>query len=118
MDRPQVQALCAGLAGATVRRYPDPGNIEVYSVDDKRVAYFKTSMPERWRFSVRVSPDRFLELTDVPGIKPARYFARFHWVTIIDVRSVPDAYLAGWVDWSHRKALSGLSARRRKDILG
>jgi hypothetical protein len=35
----------------------------VYEVAGRKFAYFKTSAPERWRFSVRVTPDRFVELT-------------------------------------------------------
>jgi len=112
-----LKAFCAGLPGASSRLYGEPSNILVYSLDEKRFAYFKTSQPERWRFSVRVSPDRFLELTDVPGIKPARWMARFHWVTIVDVRSVPAAYLRELVEWSYRKALGSLSRRRQAELL-
>jgi predicted DNA-binding protein (MmcQ/YjbR family) len=118
VDTLALQDVCARLPGATRHLYPAPSNILVYSVDDRRFAYFKTSEPERWRFSVRVSPDRFLELTDVPGIKPARFFSRFHWVTIVDVRSVPTDYLIELVRWSHWKALSGLSKRRQAEVRG
>ena len=30
----------------------------------------------------------------MPGVKPARYLARFHWVTIVKVPQFPAAYLA------------------------
>lgn len=118
MNTGQLKSFCAKLPGATSRLYGDPSNILVYSVGDKRYAYFKTSEPERWRFSVRVSTDRFVELTDVPGIKPARWMGRFHWVTIVDVRSVPSAYLSELVEWSYRKALGSLSRARQVALLG
>nr|WP_255746345.1 MmcQ/YjbR family DNA-binding protein [Lysobacter sp. CFH 32150] len=105
------------MPGATSRLLGHPSNILVYSVGDRNFAYFKTSEPERWRFSIRVSPDRFVELTDIPGIKPARFRARYHWVTIVDVRSVPAAYLAELVEWSYNKALNSLSKRRRIELL-
>jgi predicted DNA-binding protein (MmcQ/YjbR family) len=89
----------------------------VYSVGGKTFAYFKTSAPEKWRFSIRVTADRFVELTDVPGIKPARYMARYHWVTIVDVRSVPADYLGELVEWSYHKALGSLSRTRRNKLL-
>lgn len=85
----------------------------VYSLDDKQFAYFKTSEPEKWRFSIRVTPGRFLELTDVPGIKPARYMGRFHWVTIVEPGNLPAAYLEQLVEWSYHKALGSLSRARR-----
>jgi predicted DNA-binding protein (MmcQ/YjbR family) len=113
MDVAALKAHCARYPGAHSRLYADPSNVLVFAVGSKQFAYFKTSEPERWRFSVRVTPDRFLELTDVPGIKPARYMARFHWVTIVDVRSVPQAYLRELVAWSYAKALSGLSRKQQ-----
>jgi predicted DNA-binding protein (MmcQ/YjbR family) len=90
----------------------------VYSVGDKKFAYFKTSEPEQWRFSFRVSPDRFLELTDVPGIKPARYMGRFHWVTVVNPAILPADYLSELIDWSYRKALGSLGKVRRAQING
>ncbi|UUZ46549.1 hypothetical protein LP420_21645 [Massilia sp. B-10] len=73
-------------------------------MDDKKFAYFKTSTPEQWRFSIRVSPDRFLELTDVPGIKPSA----LHGALSLDYhrRSRGDAadYLLELIAWSYDKA--------------
>jgi predicted DNA-binding protein (MmcQ/YjbR family) len=117
METGQLQAFCGRLRGAKSRLCGPPENILVYEVGGRTFAYFKTSEPERWRFSIRVSPDRFIELTDVPGIKPARYRGRYHWVTIVDVRNVPADYLAELVEWSYRKALDSLSRRRRIEAL-
>lgn len=117
MDTKQLKEFCAQLPGASAQLYDAPANILVYSVGGKRFAHFKTSQPERWRFSIKVSPGRFLELTDVPGIKPARWLARFHWVTIVDVRSVPSDHLRELVEWSYRKALGSLSKARRAELL-
>ena len=117
LDTAALMDFCAGLPGASMRLYPPPQNIQVYGVDDKQFAYFKTSTPEQWRFSFRASPDRFLELTDIPGIKPARYMARFHWVTVVHPASLPADYLRELVTWSHAKAMSALSQRRRAALL-
>ncbi len=118
MNASQLKEFCGALPAATSRLAPSPANILVYSVGEKNFAWFKTSDPEKWRFSFRVSPERFIELTDMPGIRPARYMARFHWVTIVDVRTMPEAYLKELVQWAHEKALSGLSRRRRDELLG
>ncbi|MFD0738879.1 MmcQ/YjbR family DNA-binding protein [Lysobacter koreensis] len=118
MDVDQLQAFCAGLPGVATRLYDDARNVLVYAVGGKRFAYFKTSAPERWRFSFRVTPERFLELTDVPGIQPARWLGRYHWVTVVDVRRVPAAYLRELVRWSYRRALGSLSKRQQARVLG
>jgi predicted DNA-binding protein (MmcQ/YjbR family) len=118
MDTRQLKALCSRLPGASSRVLDAPMNVLVYSVGDKTFAYFKTSEPERWRFSIRVSAERFIELTDVPGIKPARWLGRYRWVTSVDVRRVPADYLVELVEWSYRKALDSLSWKRRIELTG
>jgi len=118
MNTPQLKKFCAALPGAAVRELEAPMNVLVYSVGGKTFAYFKTSEPEKWRFSFRASPERFLELTDVPGIKPARWMGRHRWVTVVDVRTVPAAYLRELVEWSHLDALGKLSRKRRNELLG
>ena len=116
MNTASVKTHCGRLPGATTKLHAPPVNVLSYQVAGNTFAYFKTSEPERWRFSVRVDPGRFLELTSVEGIKPARYMARFHWVTIVDVRRVPPAYLRELIAWSYDKALSRLSKRKRLEI--
>ena len=113
MNVTQLKKFCEALPAATSSLALPPSNILVYSVGEKNFAWFKTSDPEKWRFSFRVSPDRFLELTGMPGIKPARYMSRFHWVTIVDVRSMPEDYLKELVQWSYEKALGSLSGKQR-----
>ena len=116
MNVSQLKAFCRALPGATETLYGEPYNFLVYVVGGKKYAYFKTSHPERWRFSVRVAPDRFIELTDVPGVKPARYRGRFYWVTIVKVTSFPAEYLTELVEWSYRRALGSLSRARQAAI--
>ena len=113
MDVAAVKAHCSGYPGASSKLYGPPSNILVYYVGGRKFAYFKTSDPERWRFSVCTTPERFLELTDVPGVKPARYMARFRWVTIVDFGAFPADYLEELIAWSYSKARSGLSKRQQ-----
>ena len=117
MNDAQLKKICRSLPGANERLLPDPYNILVYSLDKTNFAYFKTSEPERWRFSFKVSPDRFVELTDVAGVKPARYRGRYHWITIVDVSQFPAGYLKELVEWSHRHAIDGLRVSRRRELL-
>jgi len=116
MNTQQLKAFCRRFPGATETLYDEPYNFLVYAVGGKKFAYFKTSHPERWRFSTRVAPDRFIELTDVPGVKPARYRGRFHWITIVNVSSFPALYLRELVESSYQSALASLSRARRAAI--
>lgn len=112
MNVAEVKAHCSRYPDVTSKLFEEPSNVLVYYVRGKKFAYFKTSEPERWRFSICTSPDRFLELTEVPGIKPARFMARFLWITIVDVRTVPADYLRELITWSYEKAATPRRKRR------
>lgn len=118
MNVAHLKQFCRAFPDARETLHGEPYNFLVYSIGGKKFAYFKTSQPEKWRFSTRVAPDRFIELTDVPGVKPARYRGRFHWVTIVHVHRFPGPYLTELVEWSYQKALASLSKAKRNAIHG
>lgn len=117
MNTAQLKQLCGRFPAASKRLHEHPSNVLVYSVGGKFFAYFKTSEPERWRFSLWVGAEQFIALTDVPGIKPARYMGRYHWITIVDVQRMPAAFLKELVKGSYHKALGALSKAARAKIL-
>ena len=118
MNSANVKKYCSSYSSVSSELLAPPSNVLIYSVGGKKFAYFKTSDPEKWRFSIRTTPARFLELTGVPGIKPARYMGRFHWVTIVDVRTVPADYLQELIHWSYNKALASLPKQQQCIIAG
>jgi predicted DNA-binding protein (MmcQ/YjbR family) len=116
MNTRQLKLLCGEFPGATDTLYGEPSNILVYEVGGKKFAYFKTSEPEQWRFSMRVTPDRFVELTGQPGIKPARYMGRFHLITIVDVARFPADYLVELLEASYLRAFDSLPKAKQVSI--
>ena len=111
MDVEQVKTFCGSLPGSEATIKGHPANILAYSIGGKKFAYFKTSEPEQWRFSLRVTPEQFLELTDQPGIKPARFMHRYHWITIVHTRQLPDDYLQMLIEASYQRAFGSLSKK-------
>jgi len=105
MNVTQLKRFCKRFPGATETLHGEPWNFLVYEIRGRKFAYFKTSQPER-----------FIELTDRPGIKPARYRGRYGWVTIVTVAAFPDDYLRELVGWSYEHALTGgrAASRRRR----
>ena len=63
-------------------------------------------------------PNRFVELTNHPGVKPARCRGRYRWITIVDVRRFPGAYLIELVECSHHGAFASLSKVQQIAIRG
>ncbi|MGE5089398.1 MAG: MmcQ/YjbR family DNA-binding protein [Candidatus Levyibacteriota bacterium] len=117
MNVPQLKRFCRDFPHTTETLYGEPYNFLVYSIGGRKFAYFKTSQPERWRFSTRVAVERFIELTDIPGVKPARYRGRFGWITIVNVSTFPAAYLEELVRWSYQRAFASLSKARQHAFL-
>ena len=108
MNVEQLKEYCLSLPGSEAKEIAHPGNLLSYSLLGKKFAYFKTSQPEQWRFSLKTLPTMFMELTDQDGFKPARYMGRFYWVSIIDVEMVDENYLKSLIEYSYNFALKSL----------
>ena len=52
----------------------------------------------------------------MPGVKPARYRGRFHWITIVDVARFPPGYLRELVGASYERALGAAGRARQRAI--
>jgi predicted DNA-binding protein (MmcQ/YjbR family) len=82
LDAAALKALCGRWPGVT-------GDIKwgsnlVFSVGGKMFAITPSDGSEGGRLSFKVADDRFLELTDQPGIIPAPYLARARWVSVVE----------------------------------
>lgn len=117
MNIKQLKEFCKSFPASNEVELGEPSNLLSYKVHDKKFAYFKTSEPEKWRFSFRTTSERFLELTDQSGIKPARYMHRFHWVTVVNVKTMNEEYLKELVSWSYNKALASLPKKVQAEII-
>jgi predicted DNA-binding protein (MmcQ/YjbR family) len=66
--------------------------------------------------SFKVDTDRFLELTDQPGMMPAPYMARAFWVSITEPERFADAQTKAFVRRSYELVRSGLSKKLQKTL--
>ena len=101
-----LDALCADWPGVarSIKWEVDL----VYSVAGKMFAVMCTLGPERGRLSFKVEPDRFLELTEQPGIAPAPYAARAFWISVIEPEKFAQVELAAFVRRSYELVRAGL----------
>lgn len=79
MRAADVRRFCATLRGAT--ETVQWGDNHVFKVGGKMFAV--TGDAADARYSFKVDDNRFLELTDIPGIVPAPYLARAKWVQVV-----------------------------------
>lgn len=91
----QLETLCGRWPGVT--RDIKWGADLVFSVGGKMFVVTPSDGSEGGRLSFKVADDRFLELTDQPGIVPAPYMARSRWVSVTEPRRFSTGEMAGFV---------------------
>jgi len=117
MNREEVQNYCAAFTGVELKQKTSPKHFYSYYLFGKKFAYFEIDDSDKWEFSIRVAEDRFLELTDQPGIKPSKYLARYHWITIEQLESVGEEYLEELILWSYQKAMASLPKTLQQEMM-
>jgi predicted DNA-binding protein (MmcQ/YjbR family) len=111
-----LRRFCATLPGAT--RDIKWGADEVYSVGQKMFAVFGIDNGRPTGVSFKVDDARFLELTDRPGIEPAPYLARAHWVALRDAAALPEREARELLARSHALVLAKLPRKLKASIAG
>lgn len=99
MSAAQLEKHCGHWPGVT--RDIKWGNDLVLSVGGKMFAVTPADGSEGGRLSFKVADERFLELTDQPGIVPAPYMAQARWVSVIEPGRFATAELERFVRESY-----------------
>jgi len=111
MNAMDLESLSAGWPGvASSIKWEDD---LVFTVASKMFAVFCLRGPHRQRLSFKVDPERFLELTDQPGITPAAYMARAFWISIAEPDRFARAKLSEFVRHSYDLVRGGLSKKQQ-----
>jgi len=109
MDIDGLRTLCSAWPGVSESvKWEDD---LVFSVADKMFVVTALRGPHKGRMSFKVDADRFLELTDQPGMIPAPYMARAFWVSIVEPERFSDAQTRVFVRRSYELVRSGLSKK-------
>jgi len=115
MDIRKAKAYCRTLPGATEDVKWETRL--VFSVGGKMFAttdYYEEDKGIRFK----VDDDRFLELTDRPGIVPAPYLARARWVYIEDPKAISDAEAQALLKRAYELIFAKLSKKLQREIQG
>ena len=114
MNLDSLRKYCAKLPGAT--RDIKWGADEVYSVGGKMFAVFCVERGKAKTASFKCDPERFLELTDQPGVVPAPYLARAHWVQLQGAKALTDALARELVGRSRALVFAKLSRKEQASL--
>ena len=115
MDFEAAKALCRTFPGST--EDIKWGADTVFSVGLKMFACTGSAVPAEG-ISFKVDDERFLELTDRPGIVPAPYLARMKWVRVTSEDALDDGEMAALLRRAHSLIFARLSKKLQREIGG
>jgi predicted DNA-binding protein (MmcQ/YjbR family) len=114
MDLEAAKALCRTFPGCT--EDIKWGADLVFSVGDKMFAVTRSGQADGG-ISFKVEDQRFLELTDRPGLVPAPYLARAKWIYVEDTGALGDEEAAGLLRRSYELVFAKLTKKLQREIL-
>jgi predicted DNA-binding protein (MmcQ/YjbR family) len=107
MNIEQLRKFCLAFPGAT--EDVKWGNDLCFSVGGKMFTVTAADSSDAG-VSLKTTPEKFAELTERPGIIPAHYVARYHWITIEDLKDL--------IRESYQMVFDKLPAKTKKGIPG
>src|SRR4051812_47765670 len=113
MNFEAAKALCRTFPGCT--EDIKWGADLVFSVGEKMFAVTGNASPATG-MSFKVDDDRFLELTDRPGIIPAPYLARAKWVYVEKASALSDKEAAALLRRSYELVFAKLTRKLQREI--
>ena len=113
MDFEAAKVLCRSFAGCT--EDIKWGADIVFSVGEKMFAVTGSATPAEG-MSFKAEDDRFLELTDRPGIISAPYLARAKWVYVNRDAELSDQEAAALLRRSYELVLVKLTKKLQREI--
>ena len=86
----------------------------VFSVAGKMFCVLDTG--ESGRLSFKVEDERFLELTERPGVIPAPYLARARWVSVVEPRALAESELDALLRRSYQLVRAKLTKAEQRRL--
>ncbi|MEM8518260.1 MmcQ/YjbR family DNA-binding protein [Janthinobacterium sp. CG_23.4] len=114
MDMERAKQVCRAFPGAT--EDIKWTNVLAFSVGGRLFALCSAEAHNTRGMSFKVDAERFLELTDRPGIVPAPYLARAKWVHIASPDALDDKEMATLLHRSYSLIFARLTKKLQRDI--
>ena len=117
MDSKQLRAWVGAWPGVT--EDIKWGNDLVFSVGDKMFCVIDATPATEGgsgRLSFKVDDDRFLELTDRPGIIPAPYMARAKWICLTEPGAMREVELRPLLRRSYDLVRAKLTKAKQREL--
>lgn len=114
MDETGLRRLCGHWPGVgTDIKWDDE---LVFMVDGKMFACLCIGGKRRGKLAFKVEPECFLAFTDRPGIVPAPYMARAHWIAMDAPGVMPKAELEALLRRAYGLVRARLPKKRQREL--
>jgi predicted DNA-binding protein (MmcQ/YjbR family) len=90
----------------------------VFTVAGKMFCALCVGGQDAGRLSFKVEPERFLEFTDRPGIHPAPYLARAHWISLEDPVAMGKAELKALLRRAYELVRARFPKKLQRELAG
>jgi predicted DNA-binding protein (MmcQ/YjbR family) len=114
MDFERARRFCASLP-ATAQDVKWGSDL-CFSVGGRMFAVTWLDRGKAQRFSFKVDADRFLEMTDRPGIVPAPYLAGAKWIQVLQADALGDAEAQALPARAHALAAARLTRKLQREL--
>jgi predicted DNA-binding protein (MmcQ/YjbR family) len=114
MDIESVRSFCLSLPHTDEK--VQWGNDLLFRIGEKIFAVTVLEPGHGVALSFKCTPEKFAELTERPGIIPAPYMARHHWVALERFDALPDRELKPLLTNSYRLVLEKLPKKLRASL--
>jgi predicted DNA-binding protein (MmcQ/YjbR family) len=109
-----IREYCCSLPGATEQ--VQWGDDLVFKVAGKMFAVMPLEPGGPW-LSFKCTPEEFADLIERPGVRPAAYLARAHWISVETEGALPRGEVERLVHQSYGLVLSKLPKKTQAKIL-
>lgn len=114
MDAESVRKFCLTLPHVT--EDVQWGSDLLFRIGNKMFAVVALDAASDHRMSFKCTPEVFAELTERPGIVPAPYVARYHWVALERFDVLPERELVKLLENAYRLILEKLPRKIRMQL--
>lgn len=109
MQKEDIARFCLSLPGA--REDYKWGGVRVFSIAEKKMFAVMDLAGQELAF--KVAAELFLGYVDRPGIRPAPYLARAHWISVAKLNALSGAEIQDLLTRSHQLVVSKLPKRQQ-----
>ena len=89
----------------------------VFKIGGKMYAVTVLEPGPLW-LSFKCTPENFAELTERPGVIPAPYSARYHWIALEDEEALPAAEIRKLIAEAYELVLGKLPQKKQQELRG